>query len=90
MSSKIDTVKDKMINYLKKTSGYNTFTAAQARRLFGIKNVAARIAELRQEGYCIYTNQRTAKDGRKVNVYRLGTPSKEMVRAAISAGYSFN
>lgn len=82
------TAKEKMLAALKQTSGYNTFTTKQAQRRFGIKNVAARIDELRQEGHVIYTNQRTLEDGRKISYYRLGTPTKAMVKAALSAGYS--
>ena len=82
--------KQKMLNYLNKKEGYNTFSVAQGRKLFGIQNVSARIDELRQEGNCIYTNTVTKSDGSKVNVYRLGTPTKDMVRAALKAGYSFS
>lgn len=68
--------KQRMLTALTKAAGYNTFSVAQARSRFGISNVAARIAELRQEGYAIYTNLKTRGDGSKVAVYRLGTPSK--------------
>ena len=80
--------KQKMLNALKQTEGYNTFTVKQAQRRFGITNVTARIDELRQEGHCIYTNTKV-QDGRKVRFYRLGTPTKALVQAALSAGYSF-
>jgi predicted ArsR family transcriptional regulator len=81
--------KQKMLNTLEKTVGYNTFTIKQAQRRFGIKNVPARIHELRQEGHCIYTNTRQHMDGRTITFYRLGTPTKALVKAALSAGYSF-
>jgi hypothetical protein len=81
--------KQKMIDYLNKTEGYNTFSTAQAQKLFGISNVAARIDELRKEGHCIYTNTKTRRDGTKVNVYRLGTPTKSMVQFAVACGYKF-
>ncbi|MEN9921569.1 MAG: Helix-turn-helix domain [Candidatus Parcubacteria bacterium] len=68
--------KQRMLETLTKSNGYNTFSVAQARARFGITNVAARIAELRQEGYSIYTNLKTRGDGSKVAVYRLGSPSK--------------
>jgi len=70
------TAKEKMLQALTKKEGYNTFSVAQARTRFGISNVAARIAELRTEGYAIYTNIKSRADGSKVAVYRLGTPSK--------------
>lgn len=81
--------KERMLAALKQRSGYNTFTTAQAQRRFGISNVSARIDELRQEGHCIYTNTRVNAEGRKVKFYRLGTPTKAMVQAALRAGYSF-
>ena len=81
--------KDKMLNALKQPSGYNTFTVAQAQRRFGIQNVSARIEELRKEGHCIYTNTKTRADGSKVKSYRLGTPTKAMVRAALANGFTF-
>ena len=79
--------KTRMLNTLKKTEGYNTFTTKQAQRRFGITNVSARIDELRQEGHCIYTNTKKV-NGKKVSFYRLGTPTKALVRAALSAGAS--
>ena len=82
-------VKQKMLNALKQKSGYNTFTVAQAKRRFGISNVSARIEELRKEGHCIYTNYKNV-NGKKTAYYRIGTPSKALVQAALSAGFSFN
>ena len=80
--------KQKMLNALQQTEGYNTFTVKQAQRRFGITNVTARIDELRQEGNCIYTNTKV-QNGRKVSFYRLGSPTKAMVKAALRSGYSF-
>jgi predicted transcriptional regulator len=81
--------KTRILNFLSKKQGYNSLSVAQARARFGIQNVAARIEELRQDGHCIYTNTKRRADGSKVRVYRLGTPTKAMVRAALKAGYSF-
>jgi len=81
--------KQRILNYLSKKEGYNTLSVAQARARFGIQNVTARIDELRQEGHCIYTNTKTRGDGTKVSVYRMGTPTKAMVKSALRAGYSF-
>ena len=80
--------KQKMLNFLSKSEGYNTLTTAQARARFGIQNVAARIDELRKEGNVIYTNTKTRGDGSKVASYRMGKPTKAMVRTALKAGYS--
>jgi len=82
--------KQKILNFLSKSEGYNTLTVAQARARFGIQNVSARVDELRQEGHCIYTNTVRRGDGTKVRAYRMGKPTKSMVRAALSAGYTFN
>lgn len=81
--------KQKMLNALKQKEGYNTFTVEQGRRRFGVQNVSQRIEELRKEGYCIYTNTKTLEDGSKVKYYRLGTPSRELVKAALKGGFSF-
>jgi hypothetical protein len=77
----VKSVKEKMLATLSKTDGYNTFTVAQARARFGVTNVAARIAELREDGHAIYTNTRKLEDGRKISFYRLGTPTKRMLKA---------
>ena len=81
--------KQKILNFLTKKEGYNTLSVAQARARFGIQNVSARIDELRQEGHCIYTNTKRRADGSKVQVYRVGSPTKAMVRAAIKGGFNF-
>lgn len=44
--------------------------------------VAARISEIRDEGYAIYANERTDSNGRTKTFYRHGTPTRSMVRAA--------
>jgi hypothetical protein len=80
--------KEKMLTALQQPSGYNTFTVKQAQRRFGITNVTARIDELRQEGNVIYTNTKNV-DGKKVSFYRLGKPTKALVRAAYKGGFSF-
>jgi hypothetical protein len=81
--------KEKMLGALKAKSGYNTFTVAQAQKRFGISNVSARIEELRKEGHCIYTNSKRLSDGRLIKYYRLGSPSKAMVKFALENGFSF-
>lgn len=85
--SKNLSAKQKILNYLSKKDGYNTLTVAQAQTRFRIQNVSARIDELRQEGHVIYTNTKTRGDGSKVASYRLGKPTKAMVRAAYAAGF---
>ena len=87
--SKHLSAKTKILNYLSKSEGYNTLTVAQARAKFGIQNVSARIDELRQEGHVIYTNTKRRADGTAVKSYRMGKPTKAMVRAALANGFSF-
>ena len=69
MTQKIS-AKQRMLNALKQKSGYNTFTVKQAQRRFGVKNVSARIDELRQEGHCIYTNTKKLENGDTVKYYK--------------------
>jgi len=85
--AKVISAKQKILNYLNKSEGYNTLSTAQARARFGITNVSARIDELRQEGNVIYTNTKRRGDGSKVQVYRSGKPTKAMIRAAYAAGF---
>lgn len=79
-------VKEKMLRFLTKDEGRNTFSVRQAQHMWNITNVGARIHELRQDGYPIYTNVRFRADGTAVAVYRLGTPSKSMKRYARAKG----
>ena len=81
--------KEKILNHLSKNESYG-LTVQQARAKFGIQNVSARIDELRQEGHVIYTNSKKRADGTRFNIYRMGKPTKALVKAALAAGYSFN
>jgi hypothetical protein len=62
---------------LKALQSGQRLTQKEAQSRFGVKALAARVSELRSEGYAIYTN-RTAKG----TSYRLGRPSREMVALA--------
>ncbi len=57
------------------------FTSGQIADRLGSSDSQARkiVSELRQDGYCIYRNRLTGRSGQTLNVYRLGTPSREMV-----------
>ena len=68
----------KILNFL---SSGQSLSETQAVKMFGIQRVQARVAELREAGYPIYTN--TNKSG--ATVYRLGTPSRAMVGAAYAS-----
>jgi hypothetical protein len=54
-----------------------SITPAQARSRFGIRNLRARVNDLRNEGFCVYTNRNT-----ETTTYRLGRPSRAIVAAA--------
>jgi hypothetical protein len=71
---------------LKTLESGRQFTAGQMAGLFRSTegSVAARITELRAQGYSIYSN--TAKNGK--TAYRLGKPSRRMVAAAYAAAGS--
>ena len=47
--------------------------------------VAARVSELRREGYAIYNNTLTDSQGRTSNKYRMGTPSRKLIAAGYAA-----
>ena len=60
---------------------YNTFTTAQAAARYGVapSTVTRAVRELRLEGHAIYRNTKSY-EGRTINVYRLGKPSKRFKR----------
>jgi hypothetical protein len=60
-----------------------TVTASQAQKRFGIKNISAEVSRIRQSGYAVYANKRTAGNGVPVTEYVIGKPS----RAIVAAGY---
>lgn len=77
--------KSKILAYLSKQDGYNTLTAAKMQSAFGVSNPSATINDLRNDGHSIYLNTRLNSNGEKVSFYRLGTPTKRMVAAGITA-----
>lgn len=58
-------------------------TAAQLAAQLGTtrKTVAARISEIRDEGYVIYSNREVDTKGRVKYFYRHSTPTRTMLRA---------
>ncbi len=54
-------------------------TASEAAKRFGIKNIAAEASRIRQAGYAVYANTRTAGNNVQVTEYELGRPSREIV-----------
>lgn len=61
------------------------FTASEAQKRFGIKNIAAEASRIRHNGYAVYANTRVAGNGVKVTEYELGRPSREIVALGYKA-----
>lgn len=59
-------------------------SASQAKKM-GIGNIAAEASRLRQAGYAVYANTRTAGNGVDVTEYELGRPSREIVALGYKA-----
>lgn len=65
------TTKTQRTKLVKRLSSGKNLTVAEAVSKFGIKRLAARIHELREEGFPIYTNRVAARSGERVTAYRL-------------------
>jgi hypothetical protein len=61
------------------------FTASQAEKRFGIKNISAEASRLRQAGHAIYARGRKAGNGVNVTEYHLDRPTRKMVALAYKA-----
>jgi hypothetical protein len=68
------------------TALYNgaALTSAQAKKM-GVGNLAAEASRIRQSGYAVYTNSRTAGNGVTVTEYVMGKPSREIVALGYKA-----
>lgn len=60
-------------------------TQAEAKKRFGVGNLAAEASRIRQHGYAVYANTRTAGNGVTVTEYELGRPSREIVALGYKA-----
>ena len=60
-------------------------TASQALKRFGVKNLSAEASRIRQNGYAVYANSRTAGNGVTVTEYELGRPSRQIVALGYKA-----
>lgn len=65
---------ERLVRYL---VGGRSISPSEARSRFGIRNLRARVNDLRTQGFCIYTNRNSNR-----TTYRLGTPSRDMVAVA--------
>jgi len=63
----------------------DSVTASQATKRFGIKNISAEVSRIRQSGYAVYANKRTAGNGVNVTEYVIGKPSRKIVAAGYKA-----
>ena len=59
-------------------------TASQASKM-GVKNLSAEVSRIRQNGFCVYTNNRKAKNGVQVTEYVIGKPSRRIVALGYKA-----
>jgi hypothetical protein len=60
-------------------------TKAEARKRFGVGNLAAEATRLRQLGYAVYANTRRAGNGVMTTEYEIGRPSREIVALGYKA-----
>lgn len=60
-------------------------TQAEASKRFGVGNLAAEASRIRQAGYAVYSNSRTAGNGVTVTEYAMGKPSREIVALGYKA-----
>ena len=60
-------------------------SASQANKRFGIQNISAEVSRIRQAGFAVYANKRTAGNYVEVTEYRLGTPSRKLIAAGYKA-----
>lgn len=60
-------------------------TASQAEKRFGIKNISADVSRIRQAGFAVYANTRTAGNHVQVTEYVIGQPSRKLIAAGYRA-----
>jgi hypothetical protein len=60
-------------------------TASEAKKRFGVGNLSAEASRIRQAGYAVYANSRTAGNGVTVTEYELGRPSRQIVALGYKA-----
>jgi hypothetical protein len=60
-------------------------TASEAKKRFGVGNLAAEASRIRQAGYAVYANSRKAGNGVVVTEYELGRPSRQIVALGYKA-----
>lgn len=63
----------------------DVLTPAEAKKRFGVGNLAAEASRIRAAGYAVYANSRKAGNGVAVTEYALGKPSREIVALGYKA-----
>lgn len=74
----------KTFRVLKALQSGQAVTESKAKKM-GIGNLNAEIHRIRNHGFAVYTNRRTAGNGVNVTEYVLGRPSRNMVALAYKA-----
>ena len=77
-------LKSKILNTLKSGKAVSGKQFA-ARHNVTEATVAARVSELRREGFAIYYNKKTDSQGRKASFYKMGAPRRSIVAAGYAA-----
>jgi|TARA_R110000744_G_scaffold177823_1_gene296799 biotin operon repressor len=77
-------LKTKILNTLKSGKAVSGKQFA-ARHNVTETTVAARVSELRREGFAVYLNKKTDSQGRKASFYRIGAPTRKVVAAGYAA-----
>jgi ribonucleotide monophosphatase NagD (HAD superfamily) len=69
------------------TALYNgdALTPSEAKKRFGVGNLAAEASRIRHNGYAVYSNSRKAGNGVTVTEYVMGKPSREIVALGYAA-----
>lgn len=85
---------DTFMRFNEDTKTFKLFTAlrtgeaispAAAEKRFGIKNMSAEVSRIRQGGFAVYANTRTAGNGVRVTEYVMGKPSRKLIAAGYKA-----
>ena len=75
----------KTFKVLRALQNGDTLTPSEAKKRYGVGNLAAEASRLRQHGFAVYANSRTAGNGVRVTEYVLGKPSRKVVAAGYKA-----
>ena len=63
-----------------------TATPRQITGMFGLQNPSAAIHALRSQGVCVYANEAVLATGERTVKYKVGKPTKNMIKVAHALG----